>query len=79
MRAAVGIGNGVGEAKDLVGVAVVVLHDAIDDDLVLLPGQHDGLGMEDLLVAAELADKLLDALAVKKRLLLVLDPLVLQA
>ncbi len=37
VRAAVGIGNRVGEAEDLVVVAVVVLHHAIDEHLILLP------------------------------------------
>ena len=76
MGAAVGIGDGVGEAKNLVGVAVIVLQDAIHDDFVLFAGQDDGFGMEDFLVAAELADELLDAILVKKCFLLVLDALV---
>ncbi len=76
MCPAVGIGNGVGKSEYLVGVTVVVLQHAIHDHFVLLTRQDDGFGMQDLLVAAKLADKLLDAVLVEKSLLLVLDPLV---
>jgi hypothetical protein len=78
MRPAVGVGNRVGEAEDLIGVTVVVLQDAIDQHLVLLPRQHDGLGMEHFLVPAQLADEFLDAVAVKKPLGFVLHPFVLE-
>ena len=44
MRAAVGVGNRVGEAEDLVVVTVVVLHHAIHEHFVLLPAITIGLG-----------------------------------
>ena len=82
MRAAVRIRDRVGEKQKLVGEAVVVLHHAIDVHVVLdlhlilglelhlaAPVEHDGLGVEELLVLAELADELPDAVLVKIRLL----------
>ena len=55
VRAAVRVWNRVGEAEDLVVVAVVVLHHAIHEHLVLLPADDDRLGMEHLLVPAQAA------------------------
>ena len=64
MRAAVGIGNGVGEAEHLVVVAVVVLQHALRhsdlDVLVVEVGPRasrndDRLGMEQLLVLVRAA------------------------
>ena len=77
MRATVRVRDGIGEAKDLVVVAVGVLHHAIHEHFVLLPVDDDRLGMEHLLVAAQLPYELLDAGRVKEHLLL-LVALVLQ-
>ena len=66
--AAVRIGDGVGEAEDLVGVGVVVLEDGVDKDLVALAGDDDRLGMEDRAGLAELADEFLDAVLVEEGL-----------
>src|SRR5579862_3503068 len=69
VRAAIGIRDGVGEAENLVVVGVGVLEDDVDEDFLLLPRQDDGLGMDELLVLAELADEFLDAVAVQEALL----------
>ncbi len=74
--AAVGVGNRVGKAENLVVVAVVVLHHAIHEHFLLLPDQHDGLGMKHLLVAPKLAHELDDAVLVEEGLLLVFDALI---
>ena len=76
MRAAVGIGDRVGEAEDLVVVAVGVLQHAIHEHVLILAvnfarsfaSDRNGLGMQRLLAPAELPDELLDAVLVKKRL-----------
>ena len=68
VRAAVRVGDRVGEAEDLVVVAVGVLHHAIHEHLVLLPADDDGLGMEHLLGAPKLLDELLDAVLVEEGL-----------
>ena len=70
VRAAIRIRDRVGEAEDLVVVAVVVLHHDIDEDLVALPRENDRLRMNDRLVLAELPHEFLDAVLVEKRLLL---------
>ncbi len=72
--AAVRVGDRVGEAEDLVGDRVVILEDDVefdraggplDDDRGFLdPGDADGLGVDDLLVFAELLDEFLDAVLV---------------
>jgi hypothetical protein len=74
--AAVGVGDRVGEAEDLVGVAVVVLHDAVDDDFLLAAGEDQGLGVEDFLVAAELFDEFGDAVLVEEAFALVFEAFV---
>ena len=74
VRAAIGVRDGVGEAEDLVVVAVVVLqndihiHVVLDLGLVLvferdlaLAANNDRLRVEELLVLAELANEFLDA------------------
>jgi hypothetical protein len=69
MRSAVGIWNGVGETKNLIVVAVVILENTIDKGLVALSRNVDRLRMNDLLVLAQLPDEFLNAVLVKKRLL----------
>jgi hypothetical protein len=69
VRSAVGIRDGIGETKNLIVVAVVVLQYAIDKGFVTLPRNIDRLGMNDLLVLAQLPDEFLDPVLVKKRLL----------
>src|SRR5207253_10539745 len=69
MRSAVGIWNGVGETKNLIVVAVVILENAIDKCFVALSRNVDRLWMNDLLVFAQLPDEFLNAVLVKKRLL----------
>ena len=68
--ATVRVGNRVGKAQDLVGVAVVVLQNAIDKDLVLFRAQINRLGMDHLLVLADLPDELLDPILVVETLAL---------
>ena len=58
MRSAVGIRNGVGETKNLIVVAVVVLQNAIDKNLVALSRNDDRLRMNDLLVLAQAAGRI---------------------
>ena len=78
MRAAVGVRDGVGIAKDLVVVAVVVLHHEVHEHVVLdfhlilvaklhaAPAfEHDRLWVQELLVLPELTDELLNAELVK--------------
>ena len=67
MCSAVRIRNGVGETENLIVVAVVILQDTIDKSLITLPRNIDRLGMNDLLVLAQLADEFVDPVLVKKR------------
>ena len=76
MRAAVRVGNRVSKAENLIGIAVVVLHHAIDKDFILLPSQNDWPRMNDLFVLAELFNEFLDSFPVEEPFLLVLDPLI---
>ena len=69
MRSAVRVRNGIGETQNLIVVAVVILQDAIDKNFVALPRNIDRLGMNDLLVLAQLPDEFLNAVFVEKRLL----------
>src|ERR1051325_2818241 len=78
MRATIWIRDRIGETENLVAVAVVILHDAIDEHFIFLPGQNDRLGMDDLFVLSELLDELLDAVFVYKALLLVFAPFIRQ-
>src|SRR6185295_721531 len=73
---AIGVGDRVGEAKDLIRVAVVVLKNAVDENLVLLGAQNDGFRMDYLLIAAKLPNKLLDARWIREGFPLVLLPLI---
>ena len=66
VRAPIDVGNGVGVAQNLVVVAVVVLDHYINEHIVGLVRNHNGLGMHKLFVLAQLPDKLLDAVAIKK-------------
>ncbi len=66
VRATVRVGDGVCEAEDLVVVRVVVLHDHVNDHLVLFTADDNRLGMDDGLVLAKLFDEFLDAVAVKE-------------
>ena len=70
MRAAVRVRNRVGEAQNLIVVAVVILQHDIDKDFVALPRKHDRLRVNDLLVLAELLYELFDAVLVEERLFL---------
>ena len=77
MRAAIGIGDGIGKGQNLVVVAVVVLHDDIDKDFIALAGNDHRLRVNDLFVFPELLHELLDAVLVEEGFLLQgLDPLV---
>src|SRR5207247_10977970 len=79
MRSAVGIWNGVGETKNLIVVAVVILENTIDKCFVALSRNVDRLRMNDLLVLAQLPDEFLNAVLVKKRLLFLrIDSLIRQ-
>ena len=78
VSAAVGVGDRVGEAQNLVVVTRVVLHHTVHDDFVLGRVERDRLGVDDLLVFADLLDELHDALLVKKRLRLAVLALVNQ-
>ena len=68
MRAAVRVGDRVCKAENLVVVTRVVLHHTVHDHFVLGRVKRDRLGVDDLLVLADLPDKLDDALLVKERL-----------
>ena len=70
MRAAIRIRNRVREAENLIVVAVVILQHDVDENFVALPGEHDRLRMNDLLVFAQLLHEFLDAVLVEKRFLL---------
>jgi hypothetical protein len=70
MRAPVRIGDGIGEAKNLIVVAIVILQDAIDESLVALARDHDRLRMNNSFVLAELPHEFLDTVLVVERLLL---------
>ena len=76
MRAAIGIGDGVGITKNLIVVAVVVLQDNVDEHLVPLCRHNDRLGVHHCLVTAQLPHKLLNAVAVEKCLRLFVFALV---
>ena len=79
VRSAVGIRNGIGETKNLIIVAVVILQYAIDKSLVALSRNVDRFRMNDLFVLAQLPDEFVDPVLVKERLLLRrIDPLVRQ-
>ena len=77
MRAAVGVRDGVGKAERLLAEALVILEDAIDEDVfVLVVDDHfapardgDGFGVNLVLVRAHFADELLHALGVDQHLL----------
>src|SRR5207253_1242857 len=80
MRSAVWIRNGVGETKNLIVVAVVILENAIDKSLVALSRNVDRFRMNDLLVLAQLPDEFLNAVLVKKCLFFGrIDPLIGQS
>src|SRR5204863_1749837 len=66
---AVWIRNGVGETKNLIVVAVVILQHAIDKSLVALSRNVDRFRMNDLFVLAQLPDEFVDPVLVKERLL----------
>src|SRR5437764_5559779 len=68
MRSAIWIRDGVGETKNLIVVAVVILENTIDKCFVALSRNVDRLRMNDLLVLAQLPDEFLNAVLVKKRL-----------
>ncbi len=68
VRAAVGVGDRVGEAENLVVVTRVVLHHTVHDDFVLGRVKRDRLGVYNLLVLADLFDELDDTLLVKEHL-----------
>ena len=78
MRAAVGVGDRVGEAQNLVVIARVVLHHTVHDDFVLGRVERDRLGVDHLLVLADLLDELHDTVLVIKRLRLAVLALVRQ-
>src|SRR4030095_1559730 len=67
MRPAVRIRNGVGETKNLIVVAVVILQDAINKSFITLPRNIDRLGMNDVLVLAQLSDEFINAMFVEER------------
>ena len=67
VRPAVRIRNGVGETKNLIVVAVVVLQYAIDKRFITLPRNIDRFRMNDLLVLAQLPDEFVDPVLVEKR------------
>ena len=77
MRAAVGVRDGVGKAERLLAEALVILEDAIDEDVfVLVVDDHfatardgDGLGVDLVLVRAHFAHELLHALGVEQHFL----------
>src|SRR4030095_14193306 len=69
MGAPVGGRDGIGEWQNLIVVAVVVLEYDIDKNFVALSCDHDRLGVQDLLVLAQLPNELFDAVFVIKSLL----------
>ena len=73
MRAAVALGNVVGEAQHVLMVAVVPPQGAVDRDAVLLAMDHDGLGEHGLLGAVEIAHEGRDAAFVEQLDVLLLD------
>ncbi len=75
MGAAVALGDVVGEAEDLLVIAVVPLERDLDADLVALAGDRDRIGDERGLGAVEIADEGADpAFIIKLDALLVLVP-----
>ena len=78
MRSAVGIGDGIGKAEDLIIVAVIVLDDTVHKDLVLLCAQYDRIRIDHVLSFAQLAHKFLDTVLVEELLLFILFPFILQ-
>ena len=68
MSAAISIGNGVRVTKNLIIVTVVVLNHDIDENIICLIGDDDGLGVDDSFVGTQLSDELLNAIAIKERL-----------
>src|SRR5688572_14180940 len=78
MRAAIRIRNGIGEAKNLVVVAVVILKNAVHKHVLIavihfdvaFAFDDDGLWMQHLLVLAELLYKLLNPIRIKESFLL---------
>src|SRR4051794_39315896 len=82
MRAAVRIRDRVRETKDLVVVAIIILHHQVHEHIVLdlllilvaklyrpLADEHNRLGMDQLFILAELPDEFLDPELVKILLL----------
>ena len=67
VRAAVRIWNRIGETENLIVVAVVILQDAIDKSFITLPRNIDRLGMNDVLVLAQLPDEFVNAMFVEER------------
>ena len=61
-----GFGIEFAKRQDLIVVAVVVLQNDVDENLIALPRNDDRLGMDDLFVLAELLYEFLDAVFVEK-------------